>query len=284
MIAVVTDSTCSLSPEIIKLHNIFIVPLTISFGQESYLDLPGANRREFYRRLATTAVLPTTSQPSAGEFITSYQQILTGNPAAEILVLTVSSKLSGTYQAARFGAQQFPEARIIVFDSLSVALGLGLMAVLAAEMAAADQFMTEILARLAQIRRNLTIVLMVDSLDYLKRGGRIGAASAYLGMLLQAKPILAVVDGQIKPLGRVRTIRKAIDRLVAELSAGLPGPHHPVQAGVMHAANSAAMQRLIDKMQGQFNISRLFTAEFGPVIGAHLGPGALGAGICPDFF
>jgi DegV family protein with EDD domain len=124
---------------------------------------------------------------------------------------------------------------------------------------------------------------MVDSLDYLKRGGRIGAASAYLGTLLQAKPILAIVDGQIKPLGRVRTRKKAIDRLVAVLSSRLPAPDHPVQAGVMHAADSVAMEKLAVSMQARFNITRLFTAEFGPVIGAHLGPGALGAGICPDF-
>ena len=283
MITVVTDSTCYLSLEIIKEHNIFVVPLTVSFGQESYLDITGASHREFYRRLATTTTLPTTSQPSAGKFMTSYQQILAGNPAAEILVLTVSSKLSGTYQAARTGAKQCPEANITVFDSLSAALGLGLMTVMAAEMAVAGQSMTEILARLAQIRRSLMIVLMVDSLDYLKRGGRIGTASAYLGTLLQTKPILAIVDGQIKPLDRVRTRSKAIDRLLAELSSGLPEPNHPVQAGVMHAADSVAMEGLAAKMRDRFNITRLFTAEFGPAIGAHLGPGALGAGICPDF-
>ena len=284
MITVVTDSTCSLSPEIIKQYNIFVVPLTISFGQESYLDITAASRGEFYRRLATTATVPTTSQPSAGEFTTSFQQILAGNPAAEILVLTVSSKLSGTYQVARSAATRFPQVNITVFDSLSAALGLGLMAIVAAEMAVAGQSMAEILTRLAQIRRSLTIVLMVDSLDYLKRGGRIGAASAYLGALLQTKPILAIVDGQIKPLDRVRTRRKAIDRLVVELSSGLPGPNYPVQAGVMHAANPMAMERLIGQIQARFNITRLFTAEFGPVIGAHLGPGALGAGICPDFY
>ena len=222
MITVVTDSTCSLPPEIIKQHQICVVPLTITFGQESYLDLTGASRRKFYQRLATATTLPTTSQPSAGEFIASYRQILAGKPAAEILVLTVSSKLSGTYQVARSAAQQFPTAQIAVFDSFSAALGLGLMAVVAAEMAAAGQSMPEILARLAHIRRSLAIVLMVDSLDYLKRGGRIGAASAYLGTLLQTKPILAIVDGQIEPLAQVRTSRKAVDRLVTELSAGLP--------------------------------------------------------------
>lgn len=283
MITVVTDSTCSLSSEIVKQHQICTVPLTVTFGQESYLDLTGASRREFYQRLATTTALPTTSQPAAGDFIATYRQILAGQPAAEILVLTVSSKLSGTYQAARSAAHQFPAAQITVFDSLSAALGLGLMAVVAAEMAAAGHSMAEILVRLAHIRRSLAIVLMVDSLDYLKRGGRIGAASAYLGTLLQTKPILAIVDGQIKPLARVRTGKKAVDRLVVELSAGLPGPNHPVQAGVMHAANSLAMESLIGQMRTRFNITRLFAAEFSPVIAAHLGPGALGAGICPDF-
>jgi DegV family protein with EDD domain len=198
-------------------------------------------------------------------------------------VLTVSSKLSGTYQVAQAAATQLSNKNITIVDTRSVALGLGLMAVTAAEMAAANHPLSEILERLEQMRRGLTIVLMVNSLEHLKRGGRIGSASAFLGTVLQTKPILAIADGQIKPVSRVRTKKRAMERLVMELASKLPAPNQPVQAGVMHGADPLAMERLVEMMRGQFNITRLFTAEFGPVTGVHLGPGALGAGICPDF-
>ncbi len=282
MIRVVTDSTSYIPPDLLKSYNISVTPLKVHFGQEAYDEITGISNHNFYRRLTTTSEFPTTSQPASGRFKQVFQDILRQEPAAEILVLAISSKLSGTYNSALAAAEQMPEARITVFNSLSAAMGLGLMAIAAAEMAQAGHSLGEILARLEQMRRDIRIVLFVDTLEYLRRGGRIGPAAAFLGTLLNTKPILAIIDGAIQPLDRVRSKKKAIERLLAELESSLPDRTQPVQAGVMHVAAEADMESLAMMMKARFNLVRLYTSELGPVIGAHLGPGALGAGICPE--
>jgi DegV family protein with EDD domain len=282
MIRIVTDSTSYIPPEIARYHQIEVVPLKVLFGAEVYDEFTGLSNADFYRRLTTTSDFPTTSQPSTGDFIQVYQQILQEDPAAQILVLTVSSRLSGTYNAALTGAEQLPQASITVFDSLSAAMGLGLMAITAAVMAAGGQSTPQILARLEQMRRDTSIVLVVDTLEYLKRGGRIGAAAAFLGTLLNTKPILALIEGKLQPLDRVRTKKKAVQRLFTELESKLTDPRQPIQAGIMHIAASAEMDSLTALMKERFNMARLYTSELGPVVGAHLGPGALGVGICPE--
>jgi DegV family protein with EDD domain len=282
MIRVVTDSTCYIPLDLLQSYNISVVPLKVHFGQETYDEITGISSYDFYQRLAATTKFPTTSQPASGQFKQIYQEILQRESTAEILVLTVSSKLSGTYNSALVAAEQLPEAKITVFDSLSTAMGLGLMTITAVEMATAGHNLTKIMARLEQMRRETSIVLFVDTLEYLKRGGRIGAAAAFLGTLLNTKPILAVIEGQIRPLDRVRSKKKAVERLLVELESKLPDLTQPVQAGVMHIAAEAEMESLIIMMKERFNLVRLYTSELGPVVGAHLGPGALGAGICPE--
>jgi DegV family protein with EDD domain len=282
MLRVVTDSTSYVPPEILQQHQIVVVPLKVLFGAEVYDEITGLSNADFYRRLITTADFPTTSQPASGEFKQAYQQILQGSPSAQILVLTISSKLSGTYNAAMAAAEQFSDTKITVFDSLSAAMGLGLMAITAAELASTGHDLAQILARLEQMRRDTRIVLVVDTLEYLKRGGRIGTAAAFLGTLLNTKPILAVVEGTLQPLDRVRTKKRALERLFSELEGQLTHPRQPVQAGIMHIAAQAELENLAAMMIERFNITRFYTSELGPVIGAHLGPGALGVGICPE--
>jgi DegV family protein with EDD domain len=280
MIRVVTDSTGYIPPDIIQKYSIAVVPLKVLFGSTTYDEVSGISNADFYQRLTTTSDFPTTSQPASGQFKQAYQKILEQDATAEILVLTISSKLSGTYSSAVTAAEQLPEANITVFDSLSAAMGLGLMAITAVEMAAAGQILAQIIMRLEQMRRDTSIVGVVDTLEYLRRGGRIGAAACFLGTLLHTKPILAVVEGKIQPLDRVRTKKKALERLFTELEHKLAYPTQPVQAGVMHIAAPAEMERLATMLQEHFNTIRLYTSELGPVIGAHLGPGALGVGIC----
>jgi DegV family protein with EDD domain len=282
MLRVVTDSTCYIPPELIARYNISLVPLKVQVGRETFNELEVTSNRDFYRQMATSKIFPTTSQPATGEFKKTYQKILNDQPTAEILVLTVSSKLSGTYNAALTAARALPAANITVFDSLSVAMGLGIMVLTAAEMAAQDLSLTRIMARLAQMKREVTIFLFVDNLDYLKRGGRIGAASAFLGTLLKTKPILTIKEGKIEFVAQVRTKEKAIDRLITELERRLSYPDQPVQAGVMHVMANVHMAAVAGTLRDRFNLTRLFTLELGPVIGIHLGPGAVGAGICPE--
>ncbi|MEW5957798.1 MAG: DegV family protein [Chloroflexota bacterium] len=282
MIRLVTDSTAYVPAEFVRAYDIQVVPLKVQWGQETYAEIAGLDNRQLFLRLATMPGFPATSQPAAGEFQRAYRQILSRDASSEILVVTVSSKLSGTYQAAVSAARALPQARITVFDSLSAAMGAGLMVITAGEMAGRRGDLAQILDRLHQMRRDTSIFLMVDNLDYLRRGGRIGAASAFLGTLLQTKPILTITAGRLEAVERVRTHQKALNRLWQLLAQRLDRPDLPVQAGVMHVAAPAAMESLAGLLREHFNITRLFTAELGPVIGVHLGPGAVGAGICPE--
>jgi len=169
-----------------------------------------------------------------------------------------------------------------VFDTLSVAMGVGLMVMTAARMIADGKKLSDILVRLIQIRHNLPIFLTVDTLEYLRRGGRIGAAAAFLGTLLDTKPILTMEDGEIRPVGRVRGRKKALHRLFDEMERKLPSPDQSVQAGVMHAAAEDEARKLGEMIRERFNVTYFFVFELGPVVGAHVGPGTIGAGFCPD--
>ncbi|MBN1991451.1 MAG: DegV family protein [Anaerolineae bacterium] len=225
MLRIITDSTCYLPPEFISKHKISVVPLKVQVGSETYHET-GLSQYAFYQQLITANTFPTTSQPAVTEFKNAYQEIFSRNATAKILVLSVSSKLSGTYNSAFTAALQLPQADITVFDSRSAAMGLGLMVMAAAQMAADNRGISEIMARLEQMRQEIAIVLYVDTLEYLKRGGRIGAAAAFVGTLLDAKPILALVDGQVQPLGRVRTKKKPSNVCLPSLNKNWFSPNN----------------------------------------------------------
>jgi len=189
--------------------------------------------------------------------------------------------LSGTYQAALDARHMLPDANILIVDSYFVAAALGLMVVTAAEMAEEGCSMDEIVARVEQMRRDMKLYFVVDTLEYLQRGGRIGLAAAFVGTLLKVKPILTLDEGIVKPLDMVRSKRKAIQRLLAELEAHV-APGQPVQAIVMHAQVPGEVNELEAEVRRCFNCQRTIFGEVGPVIGTHTGPGVLGAAICPE--
>jgi len=282
MIKIITDSTCSLADEFVAARNITVVPLKVRFGEdEVYDELTGISNEEFYRRLATGTVFPSTSQPAVGEFKAAFETLAT-DPDDELLVLTISGKLSGTFNSAQAAMGLLPHLKVTLFDSRSVALGLGLMAAAAADMALAGRKMPAILQRLEQMRRDMRIFFIVDTLEYLRRGGRIGAASAWIGSVLNIKPILSISDGLIKPHDKVRTKRRAINLILDELRAGVSTPHDPVLIGVMHAAAESEIAPLEEAVRGLFdNVQRAVIGEISPVLGTHGGPGLLGAGVCP---
>ncbi len=282
MIKIVIDSTSYLPADIIKKHDISVVPLKVQFGNESY-DETAINNVDFYHRLADNKkVFPTTSRPSVGEFLVAYQKILAQYPTAEILVMTISSGISSTYNSAELAAKQMPQTKITVFDTASTVMGLGFMTMTAAEMDLAGRPMAVILERMKQMSAETTIVLTVDTLEYLKRGGRIGTAAAFLGTLLNTKPIVGVVNGKMEGIDRVRTRKKAIQRLFAEFEQKFT-TDQPIQMGIMHIFAKDDMTELANSMQARFNITRSYFTELGPVIGAHLGPGAIGIGCCPVY-
>jgi DegV family protein with EDD domain len=280
MIKIVSDSTNYLSSHETEKHDIRIVPLNVHFGEEQvFQEGVTLNHDRFYEMLAEAPELPTTSQPSPGQFYEVFSELAQAGHA--ILCLVISSKLSGTYQSALDAKQMLPDANIVVIDTLSAASPLGLMVITAAEMAAEGHSMDEIVARVEQMRRDMKVYFVVDTLEYLQKGGRIGAASAFLGTLLKVKPILSLDAGVIKPLDKVRSKRKAILRLLGELESHV-SPGQPVQALAMHAQAPDEAGELETEIRRRFNCQRVIFGEIGPVIGTHTGPGLLGAAICPE--
>jgi DegV family protein with EDD domain len=280
LIKIVSDSTCSLAPDIIQKYDIRVVPLNVHFGEgrvfQEGIDL---TNDEFYAMLAAAPELPTTSQPSPGRFREVFAELAAAGH--DVLCILISSRLSGTYQAALDARHMLPDASITVVDSYFIAAALGLMVVTAAEMAEEGCSMDEIVARVEQMRRDMKLYFVVDTLEYMQRGGRIGLAAAFLGTLLKVKPILTLDEGIVKPLDMVRSKRKAIQRLLAELEAHV-SPGQPVQAIVMHAQVPDEVNELEAEVRRCFNCQRTIFGEVGPVIGTHTGPGVLGAAICPE--
>lgn len=279
MIKIVTDSTCYLYPAIIEDLDIRVVPLNVHFGEDRvFQEYVNLDNDEFFTMLAESPELPTTSQPSPGQFRDVFAELT--EAGHDVLCIVISSKLSGTYQSALDARRMLPDANIVLIDSYFVAAALGLMVVAAAEMAADGHSMDEIVARVEQMRRDTRLYFVVDTLEYLQKGGRIGAAAAFLGTMLKVKPILMIDQGVIKPLDKVRSKRKAIQRLLAELESHvLPG--QPVQAIVMHAQVPDEVRKLESEVRHRFNCQRTIFGEVGPVVGVHGGPGILGAAVCP---
>jgi len=279
MIKIVTDSTCYLPADVIEKFDIRVVPLNVHFGEgQVFQEGVDLSHDEFYRRLAETPELPTTSQPSPGQFYDVFAELT--QAGHEVLCIVLSSRLSGTYQSAVDASHMLPEADIVIIDSYFVAAALGLMVITAAEMATAGRSMEEIVARVEQMRRDMKLYFVVDTLEYLQKGGRIGAASALVGTLLKVKPVLTLDEGIVKPLDKVRSKRKAIQRLLAELESHV-APGQPVQAIVMHAQVPHEADELAAEVRRRFNCQRTIFGEVGPVVGIHGGPGILGAAICP---
>jgi DegV family protein with EDD domain len=274
-VAVVTDSLAWLPEPVAKEYNIRIVPLHVHFGTEQYTETVDITTREFYQRLRS-GVSPKTSQPAVGEFLAAYREA--GEQARAILSVHASSKLSGTCNAATTAAALFreerPDIRIETLDTRQIATAQGIVAVQAARLAASGASFESIVAGARDLMPKTRVLLMVESLEYLRRGGRIGQAQAFLGSLLHIRPILTVVEGEVAPLERARTRSKAIQRLVDLLEVHAQG--RPLgHVGVGHAEAEADGQALMKMVQQRFPVDQLLFAEIGPVIGTYVGPGAV---------
>lgn len=278
MIKVVTDSTCYLPEAVLRQYDIRVVPLNVHFGQDTYREGVNLTPEQFYRLLATSPVLPTTSQPSPGEFHQVFAELTSAGH--QVLCLVISSHLSGTYQSAIEAQQALSGAPVVVFDSFSVAAGLALMVLTAAEMAIAGSSMEVILAHLERLRREIRLYFVVDTLEYLQKGGRIGKAAALVGSLLQIKPILAIQDGIVQPLDRARSKPKALGRLLEHFEAQL-GSKRTVQCVLVHGQALGEAQELVAALQQRFHCARMLITEVGAVVGTHVGPGVVGAALAP---
>jgi len=209
-VKIVTDSSAYLLPETITRYDIRVVPLKIAFGTEVYSEGVDITNEEFYRRLAEDSTLPTTSQPSASDFIQVYAELVQlGHP---IFSIHISSKLSGTISSALAARDAFPDSQIEVVDWLSN--GFALLVLAAARAAEEGQGLAEIKAIIKRLTARINIFAMLDTLEYLRRGGRIGGAGALLGTILKIKPIVALENGEVKPLAKVRTRGKAVEYML----------------------------------------------------------------------
>jgi DegV family protein with EDD domain len=271
-VRIVTDSTADIPQTVREALGIEFVPLKVHFGEETYLDAVTIKSEDFYGKLAQAEQLPTTSQPSPVDFLDKYKQ-LADTPEAEIISIHLSAALSGTYQSAVLAKSLLEEkVNVTIVNSKSASYGLGMLAVEAAKSAQAGKSKEECLNLIRQLREQTKLYFLVDTLEYLQKGGRIGKAAALFGSLLNIKPILTVdSEGEIAPVDKVRGNKKAVGRIVELLKQDFPD--RKVNAVVAHSNALAAAEEFGEVLRQHFNIQDLSFTSIGPVIGTHVGPG-----------
>lgn len=282
-IAFITDSTAGLPADQVERYKVTVVPLQVIFGMDSYRDGIDLTQDEFFAKLKAAKSLPTTSQPATADIEEAYTRLLNDPEVDSIIAVHLSARLpSGTYSMSATAGERLSQGtgkKVTVIDSWSAYMGEGLMVIDGARAAEKGASHDEVVKLIEDMRPNTKILLLVDTLEYLQRGGRIGGAQAFLGGLLNIKPILHVAEGRVEPLERVRTRRKAMERLVelgAEITKG-----RPCQISVGHAEAAEDARQLIQMAKAKMNVVEEFTSDLGPVIATHTGPGVLGFVLYP---
>jgi DegV family protein with EDD domain len=269
-VKVVTDSTADIPDDLAGELEIGVVHDYINFGTQSLRDKLDISRAEFYARLATESEMPTTASPSVGEFETAFRNA--GAPEVSVVSLHPSAHFSALYNTAQLAARSFPEGRITVVDTGQVTMGMGWQVIAAARAAQAGAAVTEILDLVAAMRPRAHVLAALDTFEFLRRSGRVGWAKTIVGTMLRIKPMVEVQDGQIRPLDRVRTIRRATARLV-ELTA-TRGPLESL--AVLHTNWPDGADELRRRVAGLHPGDQVLMMDVTPVIGVHVGPKGLG--------
>ena len=277
MCKIVTDTTAYLPESYVREHDIRVVPLNVHFGVEAFKETVEITNEEFYARLKTAPALPTTSQPSPGDFLDVFRPLV--DAGHEVLVLPLSSRLSGTYSSATAARDMLPDAAIHVVDTLNTGLALELLIRAAVEAIRAGATLAEVTGLVEAMKGEVFTLFVVDTLEYLAKGGRIGSAKAFLGTMLSVKPILTLKDGSIQAYEQVRTKRKAVARMVDLIvaHAGSKGPQARVTMTHSLALEEAEAARR--ELVARLGCAEPSLSELGPVIGAHTGPGVVSAAI-----
>jgi len=273
-VRIVTDSTCDLPQDLIESHGITVVPLRLVWGDEVLRDGIDIDRPAFYERLTTSPVHPATSQPLVEDFVAAYESIASrGDDAVSI---HISSKLSGTINSALVAQQEIGErAKIEIIDSETVSVMLGGVALAAAEAAAAGALREEVVAVARREMATVRFLALLDTLEYLRRGGRIGRAQSFIGGVLNIKPLITVLEGEVQPVERVRTRAKALDRIVEHALQVRDARRVFVITGGNDEEGDAMIARLRPSFADDVEFVR---SQFGPVVGVYTGPNALGVG------
>ena len=273
-IAILTDSTANLPMEWAKRHAIRVIPLKIHSGGETYLDGIDLTTDEFYKQLCASKSLPTTSQPSIQDFLESFNS-LADEGATGIVAPLISSGISGTVDSAQAAARLFTRVPVEIIDTHITSVGLVMIVHAAAQAAQQGASLQDVRQTVEKVITRLQVFFAVDTLEYLHRGGRINGASRYFGTALDIKPILSFnSEGKIDALDRVRTKKKALQRLIALAEQQANG--HLVHVGIVHSNAPQAAQDFKGEVEKRLDCSEIFAVEFSPVIGVHVGPGTIG--------
>lgn len=268
---IIVDSTADLVPEIKERAH--IVPLTVHFGDEEYIDGVTIDHETFYNRLIESDVLPTTSQATPDAFMKEFDKIK--EAGEEAVVITLASKFSGTYQSAMIAASEYEN--IYVVDSTSATMGSGILVELAFKLLDEGKKAAEIALKLEEEKKKIVVVALVDTLEYLKKGGRISKAVAFAGGVLNIKPVLSVIDGEINMLGKARGSKMGNNLLVQEIDkAGGIDFTKPVLLGYSGISDALLLKYIEDSRHiWEGNLNEVRYTSVGSVIGTHAGPGAV---------
>jgi len=278
-VAIVSDTCHYLPPEVVAVNDIHEVSLYVHWDGREDRESAVVDLGAYYEHLRVAAELPTTSQPSIGDFLAAWEPLL--EEGRDVVSIHLTAGVSGAYESARQARAELGDrgSRVAVLDSATACGGQGLMLLAAAAAARGGADLEAVAARARQARERLKIWFCIDSLEYLKRGGRVGGAQAWLGSALKIKPILTV-ESEITPVERVRTAGRAFERMVDYLRAlqddGADGWI------VQHIRAEEQAERLVARGRELFGTEPLFVSEIGPVIGTHLGPGLIGVGGMPS--
>jgi len=268
-LAIVTDSVSDISPKIAKELNIKVVPLTVIFGTEQFLDGIELSNAEFFKKLETDPNHPSTSQPSPEAFVKTYEKLL--KEGYEILSVHVSAKLSGTINSAEQAIKAIDTNKIKIVDTGSASMAQGLVAMSAARAAKNAKSLDELANIAESTAKKTTVFVAMDTMEFLKRGGRIGKARAMLGSILNIKPIITTNDGEIVPHSRARTIKKAISSMINDMGE----KDQIIEVAVLHSTTPDLAKDVLTQINAQ-NLNNPGTiTEIGPVVGTHAGPGCL---------
>lgn len=274
-VAVVTDSTANLPADLLAELNIATIPLRMHWSGETYLDGVTLSTETFYRWLRERRDFPTTSQPSVGDFVKFFRNVAEQQQTDTMVGVFISSELSGTFASATQARSELPDLQIELVDSRSASMGTGFQALVAARAARLGASPAEVLAQVEHVRETVQVLFVVDTLEFLHRGGRIGGAARFLGTALNLKPLLTVEDGRVEALEKVRSRRKSLQRLV-ELAAERLGGRPMGEVAVLDVDAREEADEVISQVVEQLNPRRVYRTAITPVIGAHTGPGAVG--------
>ncbi|MGA7194311.1 MAG: DegV family protein [Anaerolineales bacterium] len=280
-IAFVTDSTAYIPKELCKAHNISVMPQLLIWGDQTYRDEVDIQPNEFYARLKTAKVMPTTSQVPMLDMQQTFQQLIEKD--FEVLGIFISAKLSGTLQSAIQARETLGAAggKISLVDSNTTAMAMGFIILAAARAAEQGANVKECVALAEKAKEHVGVYFAMDTLEFLHRGGRIGGGTRFIGSALNLKPILALKDGRVEAEDRVRTKSKAIDRILELVGEQVKGKSN-IRVATLHANAEDEARILLDRATKEFNAIESILSSVSPVVGVHAGPGTVGLAFMAD--